>query len=156
MLSEKDFERIETDADSNVLVIYAGDHGQLPPISKPFELKSKIKPENILHLTAPQRQKKGSPILDYLDPIWEHATEQPKPADYIAIPNVLTSSGGIATINLNDSIDNIAELYEKAVAEMNVNYVQYISYANNDVDNFNTKIREKIFGEKVEDFVGRG
>ena len=153
MLSEKDFERIETDADSNVLVIYAGDHGQLPPISKPFELKSKIKPENILHLTTPQRQKKGSPILDYLDPIWEHATEQPKPADYIAIPNVLTSSGGIATINLNDSIDNIAKLYKKAVAEKNVNYVQYISYANNDVDNFNAKIREKIFGEKVEDFV---
>lgn len=153
MLSEKDFEKIETDANSNVLVIYAGDHGQLPPISKPFELKSRIKPENILHLTAPQRQKKGSPILDYLDPIWEHATEQPKPLDYISIPNVLTSSGGIATINLNDSIENIADLYKKAVDEKNVNYVQYISYANNDVDNFNAKIREKIFGEKVEDFV---
>ena len=153
MLSEKDFNRIENDADNKVLVIYAGDHGQLPPISTPFDLKSKIKPENILHLTTPQRQKKGSPILNYLDPIWEHGTEQSKPADYIPIPNLLSPSGGIATINLDDSIDNIAKLYKKAVAEKNVNYVQYITYANKDVDDFNAKIREKIFGENVEDFV---
>lgn len=153
MLSKKDFDRIENDADGKVLVIYAGDHGQLPPIGEAFDLKSNIKPENILHLTAPQRQKKGSPILDYLDPIWEHATEQSKPANYIDIPNILTSSGGIATINLNDSIDNIAYLYKKAVAEKNVNYVQYISYANNNIDDFNKTIRSKIFGDKVEDFV---
>ena len=147
------YKKIEDDSNGNVLVIYAGDHGQLPPINSSFDLLSKIKKENILHLTDAKRQAKGSPILDYLDPIWENATKQPNPSKVIAVPNKLTPSGGIATINIDNSIDNIAELYKKAVNEQNLNYVQYISYTNNDIDSFNKQIRTKIFGDNVDEFV---
>jgi hypothetical protein len=69
MLSEDDYKKIEDDADNNVLIIYAGDHGQLPSPTKSFSLKDKIGKDNILNLTTSQRQVSGSPILDYLDPI---------------------------------------------------------------------------------------
>lgn len=153
MLSQKDYEKIQEDSNKKVLVIYAGDHGQLPPINSSFDLLSKIKKENILHLTDAKRQKKGSPILDYLDPIWENATKQPNPSKVIDVPNKLTPNGGIATINLDNSINNIAELYKKAIDAENLNYVQYISYKNDDIDSFNKQIRTKIFGDKVADFV---
>ena len=153
MLSENDYKRITDDSNDNVLVIYAGDHGQLPPISKPFNLIDKIGKDNILHLTAPQRQKKDSPILDYLNPIWENATEQPKPSEYIPVPNVLTSGGGIASINQEESLDNITKLYKKAIEDKNVNYVQYLTYENKNIQSFNEEIRKKIFGENVADYV---
>jgi hypothetical protein len=153
MLSENDYKRIVDDTTNNVLVIYAGDHGQLPPIGKSFSLIDKIGKDNILHLTAPKRQKKDSPILDYLNPIWENATEKPKPSEYIPVPNMLTSGGGIASINQAESLDNIAELYKEAIKNKNVNYVQYLSYENKNIRNFNEEIRKKIFGENVEDYV---
>lgn len=153
MLSENDYKRITDDSNDNVLVIYAGDHGQLPPISKPFNLIDKIGKDNILHLTAPQRQKKDSPILDYLNPIWENATEQPKPSEYIPVPNVLTSGGGIASINQEESLDNITGLYKKAIKDKNVNYVQYLTYENKNIQSFNEEIRKKIFGDNVADYV---
>ena len=153
MLSADDYKRITDDSNDNVLVIYAGDHGQLPPISKPFSLIDEIGKDNILHLTAPQRQKKDSPILDYLDPIWENATEQPKPKGYISVPNILTSGGGIASINEEESLDNITKLYKKAIEDKNVNYVQYLTYENKNIQSFNEKIRKKIFGDNVADYV---
>jgi len=153
MLSKNDYTKITEDSNNNVLVIYAGDHGQLPPISKPFSLIDEIGKDNILHLTAPQRQKKDSPILDYLNPIWENATEQPKPKEYIPVPNILTSGGGIASINQEESLDNIAKLYEKAIKDKNVNYVQYLSYENKNIYNFNEEIRKKIFGDNAADYV---
>ena len=153
MLSADDYKRITDDSNNNVLVIYAGDHGQLPPISKPFSLIDEIGKDNILHLTAPQRQKKDSPILDYLNPIWENATEQPKPKEYISVPNVLTSGGGIASINEEESLDNITKLYKKAIEDKNVNYVQYLTYENKNIQSFNEKIRKKIFGDNVADYV---
>ena len=143
MLSADDYQRIEDDTDKNVLVIYAGDHGQLPPISKPFSLIDKIGKDNILHLTAPQRQKKDSPILDYLNPIWENATEQPKPSKYIGVPNVLTSGGGIASINQEESLDNIVGLYKQAIDTRNINYVQFLTYENKNIKSFNENIRKK-------------
>ena len=153
MLSKNDYDKITKDSNNNVLVIYAGDHGQLPPITKPFSLIDEIGKDNILHLTVPQRQKKDSPILDYLNPIWENATEQPNPKGYISVPNILTSGGGIASINQEESLDNIAELYKKAIKDKNVNYVQYLSYENKNIYNFNEEIRKKIFGDNAADYV---
>ena len=153
MLSADDYQRIEDDTDKNVLVIYAGDHGQLPPISKPFSLIDKIGKDNILHLTTPQRQKKDSPILDYLNPIWENATEQPKPKEYISVPNVLTSGGGIASINQEESLDNIVGLYKQAIDTRNINYVQFLTYENKNIKSFNENIRKKIFGDNVNNYV---
>ena len=153
MLSADDYKKIEDDTDKNVLVIYAGDHGQLPPISKPFSLIDKIGKDNILHLTAPQRQKKDSPILDYLNPIWENATEQPKPSKYIGVPNVLTSGGGIASINQEESLDNIVGLYKQAIDTRNINYVQFLTYENKNIKTFNEDIRKKIFGDDIKSYV---
>jgi len=152
MLSEDDYKKIEDDADNNVLIIYAGDHGQLPSPTKSFSLKDKIGKDNILHLTASQRQVSGSPILDYLDPIWENATEQPKAKKYIPVPNVLTPSGGIASINQEESLDNIVELYKKAIDTGNTNYVQFLSYENKYIKAFNQDIRKKIFGDDIKSY----
>lgn len=152
MLSEDDYKKIEDDADNNVLIIYAGDHGQLPSPTKSFSLKDKIGKDNILHLTASQRQVSGSPILDYLDPIWENATEQPKAEKYIPVPNVLTPSGGIASINQEESLDNIVELYKQAIDTGNTNYVQFLSYENKYIKAFNQDIRKKIFGDDIKSY----
>ena len=152
MLSEDDYKKIEDDADNNVLIIYAGDHGQLPSPTKSFSLKDKIGKDNILNLTASQRQVSGSPILDYLDPIWENATEQPKAEKYIPVPNVLTPSGGIASINQAESLDNIVELYKKAIDTGNTNYVQFLSYENKYIKAFNQDIRKKIFGDDIKSY----
>lgn len=152
MLSEDDYKKIEDDADNNVLIIYAGDHGQLPSPTKSFSLKDKIGKDNILNLTASQRQVSGSPILDYLDPIWENATEQPKAKKYIPVPNVLTPSGGIASINQEESLDNIVELYKQAIDTGNTNYVQFLSYENKYIKDFNQDIRKKIFGDNIKSY----
>jgi predicted transcriptional regulator len=153
MLSADDYTRIVEDTTNNVLVIYAGDHGQLPPIGKSFSLIDKIGKDNILHLTAPQRQASGSPILNYLDPIWENATEQPKARGYIPVPNMLTPSGGIASINQAESLDNIVELYKQAIDTGNTNYVQFLSYENKYIKAFNEDIRKKIFGDDIKSYV---
>lgn len=155
MLSKDDYDRIKQDSDNNVLVIYAGDHGQLPPISKPFDLRQEIGKDNILNLSESVRQVSGSPILDYLDPIWENATEK-STKDYVAVPNVLTPLGGIASINQKESLNNITELYEKAIKDKNVNYVQYLTYENKNIKNFNDEIRKKIFGDNVSDYYNKG
>ena len=152
MLSEDDYKKIEDDADNNVLIIYAGDHGQLPSPTKSFSLKDKIGKDNILHLIASQRQVSGSPILDYLDPIWENATEQPKAKKYIPVPNVLTPSGGIASINQEESLNNIVELYKQAIDTGNTNYVQFLSYENKYIKAFNEDIRKKIFGDDIKSY----
>lgn len=155
MLSKDDYDKIKQDSDNNVLVIYAGDHGQLPPISKPFDLREEIGKDNILNLSESVRQVSGSPILDYLDPIWENATEK-STKDYVAVPNVLTPLGGIASINQEESLDNITELYKKAIKDKNVNYVQYLTYENKNIKNFNEEIRKKIFGDNVSDYYNKG
>ena len=155
MLSKDDYDRIKQDSDNNVLVIYAGDHGQLPPISKPFDLRQEIGKDNILNLSESVRQVSGSPILDYLDPIWENATEK-STKNYVAVPNVLTPLGGIASINQKESLNNITELYEKAIKDKNVNYVQYLTYENKNIKNFNDEIRKKIFGDNVSDYYNKG
>jgi len=66
---------------------------------------------------------------------------------------VLTSGGGIATINEEESLDNITELYKKAIKDKNVNYVQYLTYENKNIQSFNEKIRKEIFGNDIKSYV---
>lgn len=158
MLSQSDFKKIQNDTiNGKFLVIYAGDHGQLPSPNKSedntvFNILNEFSKDNTYSLTEAVRQKPDSPILPYLDPLWDNATKT-KASEVIAVPNLLNKDGGIISMsNSEANIKNISKLYKKAIDDKNLNYVQYVTYSNPNVDKFNKQIREELYPDSKEDY----
>jgi exodeoxyribonuclease-5 len=157
MLPDELFEHIEDEQRSNrnLVVIYAGDELQIPPVRDkedrkeyrdaiPFiESRRQAHKIHLLELITPQRQSAESPIIIYAHTIREHITHLRIPFNYY-VPEfknaleVLPRNRGV--------LEETLKLFLSDEFKKDPDFVKVIAWRNDTVNYFNQWIRNMLHG----------
>lgn len=141
------------------VLIFAGDKGQLPPITK-INFK---KPNNYspifnspykAQLKTRVRQGEDSPILEHMDYYWDFTLDPMKKLGNVLRADSVGSQGSIIYRNdMREVIENNLHHYRRAVDEGNTNIIKAVSYKRDNVAKINEIVRERLFGFNAPQFV---
>lgn len=132
------------------VLIFAGDKGQLPPISSDGKSKDIYSPifscANKVRLLTRVRQGEDSPILTHMDYFWDFTEKDNQDIYNILRPDAVTDKGSIwYTNNIRGLIVNYAHHYRQAVAEGNTNLIKAVCYKNDNRKIINNLVRQAVF-----------
>lgn len=135
-------------------ILFCGDQYQLPPVLSYEQKQRGIDPRKIpafdlptFELTEIVRQKIGNPIIDLSDAIRINITKD-------VVFNFNNSKWKSNTIDVM-SEDQAMNYYVSQGIKDNNYFInnRILAYANADVDRFNQKIRLKLYGDHIEEYI---
>lgn len=129
-------------------IVFMGDSAQLPPVKERIaKVFNSPEIQKTAHLTKVERTADSNPLMFIYDAIRNNLDS----LDPFIHRTALTSTGdGIEfTDSVDAMLDKAVQLFTDQEFTKNGNYVKLITWTNDSVANWNSKIRENIHGKDV-------
>jgi ATP-dependent exoDNAse (exonuclease V) alpha subunit len=142
MLDNELYEQLLDSAEyNNILLLFIGDRGQIPPVNGGESRLFTEELENSFNLTKIIRQAGGNPIIQIAQKIRtnEEITEETIVDD---------ENNGVIFLKINTEMPLLEKYFKSENFNKNANFVKVLAWTNRAVDYYNDKIRAMIYGEK--------
>lgn len=142
MLDNELYEQLLDSAEyNNILLLFIGDRGQIPPVNGGESRLFSEELENSFNLTKIIRQAGGNPIIQIAQKI---RTDEDIKEETI----VDEENNGVIFLKINTEMPLLEKYFKSENFSKNANFVKVLAWTNRAVDYYNDKIREMIYGEK--------
>lgn len=142
MLDNELYEQLLDSAEyNNILLLFIGDRGQIPPVNGGESRLFTEELENSFNLTKIIRQAGGNPIIQIAQKI--RTNEDIKEETIVDEEN-----NGVIFLKINTEMPLLEKYFKSENFNKNANFVKVLAWTNRAVDYYNDKIRAMIYGEK--------
>jgi len=125
---------------NNIMLLFIGDRGQIPPVNGGECKLFTMELENSFNLTDIIRQSDGNPIIKLAEKVRRND-------DFNIESDVDINGDGVIVVKLNTEMLLLETYFKSPNFNANSNFIKVLAWTNKAVDYYNSKIRGIIYGD---------